>query len=84
MASARRSHTATLLPSGKVLVTGGNGGSVLDSAELYDPDTRSWSPVASMSSARQYHSATLLDSGELLITGGVNGAFLSSAELYIP
>lgn len=35
MATARDFHTATLLPTGKVLVAGGEG--PLASAELYDP-----------------------------------------------
>ena len=38
MSAARAAHTATLLPNGKVLVSGGNTGSaILSSAELYDP-----------------------------------------------
>lgn len=38
LTNARRDHTATLLPSGKVLVAGGDGnGGALASAELYDP-----------------------------------------------
>jgi len=37
MTTARDSHTATLLPNGKVLVTGGfNNGNYLASAELYN------------------------------------------------
>jgi hypothetical protein len=35
MHTARSYHTATLLPNGKVLVTGGDGGGA--TAELYDP-----------------------------------------------
>ncbi|WP_407653854.1 kelch repeat-containing protein [Archangium lipolyticum] len=39
--TARLGHTMTLLKNGKVLVTGGTGqdGTVLSSAERYDPDT---------------------------------------------
>ena len=41
----RYGHTATLLPNGKVLVTGGRGYNyeALNSAELYDPATGTWS-----------------------------------------
>ena len=54
-------HTATLLPSGKVLVAAGLGnGNDLSSAELYDPTTGSWSSTASLETARRYHTATLL------------------------
>ena len=56
MTQARASHTATLLPDGKVLVTGGfNGSSELSSAELYDPDTGTWDTTEPMTQARQFH-----------------------------
>ena len=45
--TGRTFHTATLLPSGKVLVAGGagngSGQGILSSAELYDPATGMWS-----------------------------------------
>src|SRR5437016_10224488 len=46
--TGRVSHTATLLPNGKVLVVGGfnrtgNTLNILNSAEFYDPATGTWS-----------------------------------------
>jgi hypothetical protein len=78
----------TLLPSGKVLVTGGaNATGHLASAELYDPIAGTWTPTGSMSVARYFHTATLLPSGKVLVTGGYSvpyGPGLTSAELYDP
>lgn len=85
LGAVRKSHTSTLLPSGKVLVVGGLTSNALGSAELYDPATNTWSAVASLSAARYNHSATLLPSGKLLVVGGYNGTtYLNSAELYDP
>ena len=89
MQTERRWHTATLLLDGKVLVTGGfnsiNG--TLYLAELYDPVTGTFIPIASpMGSARDSHTATLLPDGNILIAGGYNSinSSLDSAELYYP
>jgi N-acetylneuraminic acid mutarotase len=88
MATARYGQTATLLPSGQVLVVGGidAGGNLLASAELYDPTTGSWTSTGSLSQARAFHTATLLATGEVLVVGGedVNGSPLSAAEVYDP
>jgi hypothetical protein len=88
--TARDSHTATLLSTGKVLVTGGyNNGQILNSFELYDPATQVWTePSAHTISARYRHAATLLLDGTVLVTGGqsTTGSLsaLSSAEIYNP
>lgn len=42
LAAKRFQHTATLLPSGRVLVAGGYGLGTLASAELYDLATGKW------------------------------------------
>jgi len=83
--STRASHTATVLSSGKVLVTGGLAsadGAYLSSSELYDPATGTWSSTGGMSYTRSGHTATLLGNGKVLVAGGVGN--LSSAELYNP
>ena len=70
-------HTATLLPSGKVLVAGGQGNSgYLSSAELYDPASGLWTATGSMGTARFQHTATLMPSGKVLVAGGYNGSLL--------
>jgi N-acetylneuraminic acid mutarotase len=96
LGTARLDHTATLLPSGKVLVTGGwdapGPANSLASAELYDPATNAWSPAAPMVGSRTFHTATLLADGRVLVVGGQGfrmraGAFdvsLPNAEIYDP
>lgn len=88
--TARVDHTATLLMSGKVLVAGGNGPGELRSAQLYDPESDSWSAAGNLTSGRYAHTATLLDSGKVLVVGGYGnsgfgaGGALTSVELYDP
>ena len=88
MTTPRALHTATLLPNGKVLITGGGqdlvdgSGSLLSSAEIYDPATETFSPTGNMSVARQSHTATLLANGKVLIGGGTFWA--APLELYDP
>ena len=86
LGTTRQFHTATLLPSGKVLVAGGeHNGSSLSSAELYDPATGSWSRTGRLGTARSFHTATLLPSGKVLVAGGEGSSgSLNSAELYDP
>jgi len=85
LSAARESHTATLLPDGKVLVAGGYNSSYLSSAELYNPSNGTWTATGSMAAARGSHTATLLPDGRVLVAGDYNGSsYLSSAELYDP
>ena len=87
MSTVRKEHTTTLLPSGKVLVAGGEAGVGGDvaSADLYDPSSNSWTAAGSMDTRRAAHTATLLPSGKVLVAGDLNGGnVLAGAELYDP
>jgi hypothetical protein len=88
MSTGRANHTATLLPSGLVLVAGGfDGSGIITSAELYDPSNRSWSLTGSLNNARNGHTATLLPNGQVLVVGGTASSpqdMRRSAELYDP
>ena len=91
---ARFGHVATLLADGKVLITGGSEWDdfsfTLASAELYDPDTGTWSRTGSLNTSRAFLTATLLPDGRVLAAGGYSpfwqdGWFSAqSAELYDP
>lgn len=79
---AREDHTASLLPNGKVLVTGGTIGiSNLISAELYDPTNGIWTKTGAMLDSRGYHVAVVLTNGQVLVTGGNKK---KNSELYDP
>jgi Galactose oxidase, central domain len=80
MGTPRYQHAATLLPDGRVLVTGGTdiSGTVLTSAELYDPGSGTWTATGSLPGYG--HLPTLLRNGKVLVVG-VLGAD-PSAELY--
>ena len=71
----RFSHTATLLPSGKVLIVGGvNGSAAVMEPELWDPSTSSFSVGQTMSVARTGHAATSVPGGNVLVVGGTDSA----------
>jgi MYXO-CTERM domain-containing protein len=69
---ARTQHTATLLPDGRVLVAGGQeSDDVSRSAEIFDPETDTWTFVADpMATERRLHSATATHAGEVVLWGG--------------
>lgn len=73
--------TATLLPSGRVLIVGGLGGTT---GELYDPATDTWTPTSALRALRAESSATLLQNGQVLVVGGFATAARRTAELYDP
>ena len=66
-------------------VGGDDGGNdILTTAERYDPDTNSWTPIASMGTARIYLGLTTLNNN-LYAVGGYDGNInLNTAERYDP
>jgi hypothetical protein len=81
MANGHWNATASLLPSGQVLVAGGvifysagpSGGYIMSSvpsADLYNPATGTWSSAANMTTGRSSAAAVVLGNGTVLETGG--------------
>ena len=89
MAQPRRQNNVTLLPDGKVFATGGSSApgfndesGAVYSAEMWDPSTGLWTPMASFEVYRGYHStALLLPDGRVLSSGGDGEP---NAEVYSP
>lgn len=87
--TARRHHQSVTLNNGKVLTMGGDSGGATNyfsSAELFDPTTEMWTPVASMAVARNNFGAELLSNGKVLVVGGRDAATygLTSCEIFDP
>jgi YVTN family beta-propeller protein len=90
--SERRWVSATVLPDGKVLATGGSRvdnqlTDVNTTAEIWNPDTGTWHQGAAGALARLYHSSALLlpDASVLVSGGGAPGPLNNTnAEIYYP
>ena len=69
MTTPRANHTAVRLLDGRVLVVAGNSGTGddLTSAELYDPDSGTWSATGSMLKPQGGFPPTLLLDGKVLV-----------------
>ena len=86
---ARDAHTATLLETGEVLVTGGFSAEAtppLASAELYDSESGSWTITQPMSVRRGGHAAARLGDGRVVVVGGWTGPqqYTATSEIYDP
>jgi len=80
-------HTATLLTAGTVLVVGGlDDNGPVQSAEVYDPATETWSTLPAPGTPRAAHTAVRMADGRVLVAGGVDGTggTSASAELFTP
>ena len=96
MGTGRTGHVAALLPDGRVLIAGGfqiSGGIFagrLSTAEVFQPASGTFAPVASMSTDRQSAAAVLLANGKVLVSGGFGNTgfgfsgWLPSADLFDP
>ncbi|MCX7429647.1 MAG: hypothetical protein NTY17_01335 [Planctomycetia bacterium] len=91
MTSARSLHTATLLSDGRVLLAGGAGAggdsaTVLSTAEIYSPGSRTFAATGSMSTPRLGAAAVRLADGRVLLVGGEGNDHLAmaSAEVFDP
>ncbi len=92
MASQRRLSTATILPDGRVLASGGspvwNDATNAElRAEIWDPATGQWTLGASGALPRLYHSVGLLlpDASVMVGAGGAPGPYNNTnTEIYYP
>ncbi len=84
LSTPRYLHVATLLCSGKVLITGGSTQppAAASTAEIYDPATGAFTASGTMVNEPGDHTATLLPDCRVLIAGDGNTG--KTAELYHP
>ncbi len=86
MSYGRRNLNTVLLPDGTVLVVGGattgQATNPVLQAEIFDPESGSWSEVASMQRPRVYHSTAILLPDGRVAAAGSGGEF--TVEIYSP
>lgn len=86
----RMRPTTISLADGRVLVTGGrggtDGGTIFDTVEIYDPVTGTFSDGGTVLTPRYVGIVARLDDGKILMTGGFNftDGTLGNSEIYDP
>ncbi|MCH7879530.1 MAG: DUF1929 domain-containing protein, partial [candidate division Zixibacteria bacterium] len=90
--SPRMHANAVILPDGKIVVVGGENSLPVDDtlappasvydAEIFDPETETWSVMAAMQRPREYHSTAILLPDARILLAGSNGEF--TAEIFSP
>jgi hypothetical protein len=83
MIEGRGWFAAGLLSDGRVLVTGSGDGAYggSETAELYDPESGTWTPTPNMVSGHGHHEGITLKDGRFLVVGGFPRS-APSAETY--
>jgi hypothetical protein len=82
MAQPRAGHGASLMPNGRVLISGGSSNvdltnplslftGLLATTELFDPTTNTFLPGPTMLEPRAFHTSTTLTTGRVLVAGGI-------------
>ncbi len=91
MTIARAGHVGFVLPDGRVVVPGGDSGSLLrlsptSSCELYEPSRETWSPCAALRTPLIGYAGFVDDLGRPVIVGGsADGATATSdVGIYVP
>ena len=94
LAVPRGVHRASLLPDGRVLVTGGFGLPPApdtpgpEHAEVYDPATGTFGPAGDLGVGRFLHADVVLTDGRVVVVGGVadlgNRGAVAQTEIYDP
>ena len=87
----RAHHGQSLLPDGRVLLTGGphvtKSFYVLRGAETFDPDTDEWAKAANMPGRRSGHAQVTRSDGRVVVAGGVPGGMVGpirEIDIYEP
>ena len=87
MASRRADHQAVLLPSGQVLLLGGeddpgdgSGDVILQTVDVFEPVAETFTALGPLAVGRDDHRAIRLLDGRVLVTGGENTASSASID----
>ena len=87
MASRRADHQAVRLPSGQVLVLGGeddpgdgSGDVILQTVDVFEPGSETFTALPPLAVGRDDHRAIRLLDGRVLVTGGENATSTASID----